>query len=330
MVNDRGGAGADFYTPEHNISYFNREQSWEACHTTTGQWGYNPRVGPKKIEQLMEILLYVWGGDGNVLLNIGPMGDGQVNPVERNRFEQLAEWWSVHGEESIRGSRGGPYLPGPWGAATCKDNRAFLHIFRWPEQGALKFPFLEDLKLKSARVLSGGEVTAKQDTAGIMVSVPEAGRGKILTTIELTFDGPVYPVKPLQRVASLTKQATLTSSDANSQVSYLADQNVHTLWEGKRSKGEDAIWIEASFDDPRTIDCFSVARGEQWITKSEITLEIPDGVGGWKDITPKGLKVKWETMKFLDEPVTTDRIRLNIEQAEKFLIAEFELFAPVE
>jgi len=28
--------------------------------------------------------------------------------------------------------------------------------------------------------------------------------------------------------------------------------------------------------------------------------------------------------------MSTDRIRLNIEQAEKFLIAEFELFAPVE
>jgi hypothetical protein len=41
-------------------------------------------------------------------------------------------------------------------------------------------------------------------------------------------------------------------------------------------------------------------------------------------------RVKWETMKFLKEPVTTDRIRLNIKQAKKFVIAEFELFPPVK
>ena len=58
------------------MSYLNRDHLWEACHTTSGQWGYNPKDGPKKIGQLMEILLYTWGGDGNILLNIGPMGDG--------------------------------------------------------------------------------------------------------------------------------------------------------------------------------------------------------------------------------------------------------------
>ena len=94
-VNDRGGVGADFYTPEHYTSYFNTEHAWEACHTTTAQWGYNPDVSSKRFDELMEILLYTWGADGNILLNIGPMGDGSVNPAERERFEQLAEWWKV-------------------------------------------------------------------------------------------------------------------------------------------------------------------------------------------------------------------------------------------
>jgi len=212
MVNDRGGAGADYYTPEHNISYFNRRQSWEACHTTTGQWGYNPKVGPKKLEQLMEILLYVWGSDGNVLLNIGPMGDGAVNPVEQERFEQLAEWWSVHGETSIRGTRGGPYIPGPWGVSTCKDSRVFLHVFRWPAAGGLQFPALDDLKLMSAQLLSGKKVKYVANSDGYRVEVPDAQRGKILTTIELTFHGETLPIEPRQRVASLTKQARLSAS----------------------------------------------------------------------------------------------------------------------
>ncbi len=329
MVNDRGGAGADFYTPEHNISYFNRDHLWEACHTTTGQWGYNPKVGPKKIEQLMEILLYVWGGDGNMLLNIGPMGDGAVNPVEWERFEQLADWWSVHGEESIRGSRGGPYIPGPWGTATCKDNRVFLHIFRWPENGGLQFPALENLKLKSARLLAGGKVCATSNADGVWVNVPIAGRDAIVTTVELTFDGEILPVKPLQRIPSLTRKATLTASHNPDQLKNLTDQDAMTNWEAKLAEGENEMWIKAAFDAPVTIASFSIARGEEWVPKHAVEIQIPDGSKGWETITPKNLKLKWETMKFLNEPVTTDRIRMRITNTKKFVVAEFELFPPV-
>jgi alpha-L-fucosidase len=330
LVNDRGGAGADFYTPEHSISYFNRDHLWEACHTTTGQWGYNPKVGPKKLAQLMEILLYVWGGDGNMLLNIGPMGDGAMNPVELERFKQLAEWWGVHGEESIRGSRGGPYIPGPWGAATCKDNRVFLHIFRWPEQGGLMFPSLEGLTLQSARLLSGGEVktTAVQD--GFVVDVPKVGREKIVTTVELVFDGPTLPVKPLQRVPSLTQSATLRASCNSEQLKNLIDQDATTSWKGSLKKGEKEMWIEANFEKPVTIGSFSIARGDEWSPKHTAEIQIPDGSKGWKTISPNNLKLKWETMKFLKKPVTTDRIRLRITDTQKFVFAEFELFPPLK
>jgi alpha-L-fucosidase len=330
MVNDRGGAGADFYTPEHNISYFNREHLWEACHTTTGQWGFNPNVGTKSIEQLMEILLYVWGSDGNMLLNMGPMGDGAVNPVELERFGQIADWWAVHGEESIRGSRGGPYIPGPWGVATCKDNRVFLHVFRWPERGGLPFPALENRTLKSARVLSGGKVVTKKTNPGFSIDVPASERGEILTTVELTFDGEMLPVKPLQRVVSLTTKAKLTASHNGAHLGHLVDQDAATNWEASLKKGEKEFWVEAAFDAPVTIASFYVARGDEWVPKHTVELQIPDGSKGWKTISPKTLKLKWVTMKFLDEPVTTDRVRLRITDTQKFVFAEFELFPPVK
>ncbi len=329
MVNDRGGAAADFYTPEHNISYLNREQSWQACHTTTGQWGYNPNVGSKSLEQLMEILLYTWGGDGNMLLNIGPMGDGAWNPVELERFEQLADWWAVHGETSIRGSRGGPYIPGPWGVSTCKDNRVYLHVFRWPKSGGLQFPALENLKLKHAMVLSGGKVKTSATSNGFVVDVPKGDRQKIVTTVELTFDDETYPVRPLQRVASLTMQAQLSASHHPEQLDNLRDQDATTNWEATLKKGEKEFWVEAAFDAPVEIASFSVARGDEWVPKHTVEIQIPDGSKGWKTISPKKLKLKWETMKFFDEPVTTDCIRLRITGTKKFVFAEFELFPPV-
>jgi hypothetical protein len=86
------------------------------------------------------------------------------------------------------------------------------------------------------------------------------------------------------------------------------------------------MWVEAAFDAPVIIGSFSIARGDKWVPKHTAEIQIPDGSGGWKIITPKKLKLKWEPIKFLDQPVTTDRIRLRITKAKKFVFTEFELF----
>jgi hypothetical protein len=189
---------------------------------------------------------------------------------------------------------------------------------------------LEGLTLQSARLLSGGEVktTAVQD--GFVVDVPKVGREKIVTTVELVFDGPTLPVKPLQRVPSLTRSATLRASCNSEQLKNLTDQDAMTSWKGSLKKGEKEMWIEADFEKPVMIGSFSIARGDEWSPKHTAEIQIPDGSKGWKTISPKNLKLKWETMKFLKKPVTTDRIRLRITDTKKFVFAEFELFPPLK
>ena len=330
MVNDRGGAGADFYTPEQSISFFNNEQCWETCLTTTGQWGYNPKVHAKPLPLLMEMLLYTWGSDGNILLNIGPMGDGTVNPEEKERFEQLAKWWEVNGEESIRGTRGGPYLPGPWGVSTRKGNKVFLHIFRWPPAGGLTFPTLEGLKVKQARLLNGGKIDLTSTPKTFTVSVSAEDRDKIVTTAELIFDGDTGSVKPLYRVPSLTASAELTSSAGDKDLKNLVDQNARTSWMLKPPKNVKTSWIEARFDKPVTIGSFTLQQGHSGTIATLPALQIPDGSGGWKTVSSKKMKLKFDTIKFLPEPVTTDRVRLLLTGTKKIDCAEFELFPPVE
>ena len=330
MVNNRGGAGADFYTPEQTISYFNRDRLWEACYTTSGQWGYNPRVGVRSIDDLMEILLYTWGSDGNMLLNIGPAGDGAVRAGERERWEQIAAWWKLHGEESIRSSRGGPYLPGPWGAATCKDHRVFLHVFRWPADGkGLFFPNPKGLKAKSARLLTGTPVSLDPEPGGFVVSVPEAKRENIATTVEVTFDAETTPAPPLPRLASLTTRARLTASAGQKNLENLRDKNAETYWTATTGKNKKEITLDLAFDAPVTIGSFYIARGEKWTPRLNAELQIPDGAGGWKRITPKRLNLKIVPLKFLEKPVTTDKLRLLVTGTKRFTCAEFELYAPV-
>ena len=90
------------------------------------------------------------------------------------------------------------------------------------------------------------------------------------------------------------------------------------------------MWVEAAFDKPVAIASFSIARGDEWVPKHVVEIQIPGGSNGWKTITPKNLKLKWETIKFLEEPVTTDRIRMRITNTKKFVFTEFELFPPIQ
>jgi len=325
MVNDRGGVGADFYTPEHTISQLNNEENWEACHTTTSQWGYNPNVRVKPLPQLMEILLYTWGGGGNMLLNIGPRGDGSLNPVEEKRLKQIAKWWSKYGETSIRGTRGGPYYQENWGVSTKKGNKVYLHIFRWPSLGSMPFPYLPGLHLQNVKMLNGKPVKVIKNRNKFSLDVAPEDREKIVTTIELTFDSSVMDIKPMHVIEPLTYKAKLTASQNQKDIKNVVDGDTKTTWLAKKQDGE--IWIEAEFDKPMIIGSVVAGRGDNWKPKNKPELQIPDGNGGWKTVFK--WKPKWTTVKFLKKPVTTKKIRLYVKKASSYNLAEFELYAPL-
>ena len=331
MVNNRGGSAGDFYTPEQSISYFNRERLWEACYTTTGQWGYNPRIGARSLSDLMEILLYCWGSDGNMLLNIGPRGDGSLRPVTIRRWQQIAEWWQKNGEESIRGSFGGPYLPGLWGAATCKGNNVYLHIFRHPEAGGIFFPDLPGLKLQKATMMDGRTVKVELAEHGFKLTPP--AYGEISTTVRLRFSGDTTGVKPLPRVPSLTTLAKLSASGNSKDLEKLRDQNAETYWivnGDRKGKMTSEFLLTLEFEEPQTIAGFYIARGERWSPRVALEVQVPDGSGGWQTISSKRLKLTHVPIKRLDHPVTTRRLRLRVTNCWRFICAEFEVYAPVE
>ena len=69
-------------------------------------------------------------GDGNQLFNVGPMPTGEIEPRQVARLKEMGAWLSRYGE-SIYATRGGPFRPGAWGAATCKGNTVYVHILAW-------------------------------------------------------------------------------------------------------------------------------------------------------------------------------------------------------
>ena len=87
-------------------------------------------------------------------------------------------------------------IPASWGGSTHRGNTVYLHVLKWPEGGNITLPDI-GFKLKSHKVLTGGEAQIKEENGGFTVSVPEESRDAVDTIIKLEFDGAVDKVKPV-------------------------------------------------------------------------------------------------------------------------------------
>ena len=185
----------DYATPEQRVGEFNREEPWESCITICNQWAWKPDDNMKSLQECIQTLLQVVGGDGNLLLNVGPMPDGRIEPRQVQRLKEMGQWLDKYGP-GVYGTRGGPFQPGPWGASTCRESTIYLFVMQWPADGPLRLPPIQP-SIQSVRTLSGGEATIQQSTSVLEVSLPASDRDPIATVIELDLTRPASGIDPM-------------------------------------------------------------------------------------------------------------------------------------
>ena len=185
----------DYDTPEQRIGGFNRQRPWETCMTICKQWSWKPDDEMKSRQECIQTLIRTVGGDGNLLLNVGPMPDGRIEPRQVQRLKEIGDWLNINGA-GIYGTRGGPFKPDRWGASTCRRDKIYLFIMNWAEQGLLPLPGIPH-KIVGWKTLSGGRVIVTQTKDGVTVECPGDSREDIATVIELTLDGDAVAIAPL-------------------------------------------------------------------------------------------------------------------------------------
>jgi alpha-L-fucosidase len=137
LVNDRLGVPGDFVTPEQfqpsePVLRDGRPVLWEACQTINGSWGYDrDNTADKSPDLLLRMLVDTVSKDGNLLLNVGPTGRGELDPVARQTLAAIGEWMRRHGR-SIHGAGPSSFAPPPDCRYTQRGDRLYLHLFAWP------------------------------------------------------------------------------------------------------------------------------------------------------------------------------------------------------
>ncbi len=100
----------------------------ESCVTMNNSWGFNiTDTSYKTPKQLIDLLVKASGYGANLLLNIGPMPNGVVQPEFRERLAYMGNWLHTYGE-SIYNTKGGYIQPQKWGAITQKGDTMFVHV----------------------------------------------------------------------------------------------------------------------------------------------------------------------------------------------------------
>ena len=69
-------------------------------------------------------------------MNVGPMGNGMIDPRDTLILSGIGRWMKVNGE-SIYGTQKSPLPLQSWGVSTQKGNLLYLHVFAWPKDGKL-------------------------------------------------------------------------------------------------------------------------------------------------------------------------------------------------
>ena len=190
----RGAFAGDYDTPEQRIGKFQNDRPWESCITICQQWAWKPNDQLKSLKQCLQTLVTCAGGDGNLLLNVGPMPDGRIEPRQVERLQEMGHWLKRYGK-SIYATRGGPFRPGAWGVSTHHGKTVYVHVLDWQNQDTVRLPAIEK-RIVSASVLTGGKVNCTQSAQGIELRVPVKSRQEIDTVIQLRIEGPASEIAP--------------------------------------------------------------------------------------------------------------------------------------
>ncbi|MGB0991163.1 MAG: alpha-L-fucosidase [Akkermansiaceae bacterium] len=142
----------DFGTPEQELLKKNPNVDWETCQTMNhkGNWGWRSNEGNYySSAELMQQVIRCASMGGNMLLNIGPKGDGSIAQAQQNRLSAIGKWMTVYGDTIYR-SKASPYSRAPsWGCCTLKDKTLFCHVFELPKDGKLILPTIEGQVVKA-------------------------------------------------------------------------------------------------------------------------------------------------------------------------------------
>lgn len=199
IFNGRNCLPGDFGTPEQHLTVPDPWRPWEACMTLNDHWGFHPADQEwKSPRSVVKMLLTCANGKGNLLLNIGPRGDGSIPEASSSIIRQVGAWLRSGGREAVTDNaimKLGAYFRKEnertdWdgsGVFSASGNNLFFTMLYYPGN-TLTFTGLE-MKVERVTSVPFGELSFTQNGGKIAIQLPEAMAEAFCPVLKLECDG---------------------------------------------------------------------------------------------------------------------------------------------
>jgi len=204
IINARiGHRFGDYEVSEQKIPESGSYDPWESCITMNGHWAYNKADKDwKSPGRMIRSLVDIISKGGNLLLNVGPTGEGIIPSPSIERLTAIGDWMDVHSEaiygcgptpfgvelgKQVKDKNGKKKVVGklPW-RATTKEGKIYVHLFEWPEK-ALTLPKV-DSTISGVRLLGDDSFTidVAQSDSSVEITLPADKPKSLVPVICLT------------------------------------------------------------------------------------------------------------------------------------------------
>ena len=179
-------------TADRPAEFFPVDGDWEAIPTTNESYGYSKfDKSHKPVSFFIQLLAKSGSRGGNLLMNIGPMGNGEFAPEDMKILNGLAKWMSKN-SESIYKTTKTPLPFQSWGVSTRKGNLLYLHVFNWPLNGNLILGGLKSDIRKAYLLADPSKKTLsfkRIDPLDVRINVPANAPDSVNTVVVLETNG---------------------------------------------------------------------------------------------------------------------------------------------
>jgi alpha-L-fucosidase len=131
LINDRLPDQGDYRTPEQGFPVTTPDGPWELCLTIGQMWSWGPGdTKSKSPTSLLTTFIEVVSRGGNLLLNVGPQGDGSITESHADSLAQIGKWMEAHAESVVDVSpTNGVDFYGP---TTSRPGTLYVHLVMRP------------------------------------------------------------------------------------------------------------------------------------------------------------------------------------------------------